>query len=355
MTAKEKKLQIRKEYREYLNIADKRVLDIKKAGIELIDDKEIFVLVNETQNYWISNFGRLINNLRGYFYIHKHISSKKDGKSSVHFTLSYSEQGYRYTKDTFCDKLVAEHFLEQPKRCKRVWHIDKDCNNNYYKNLVWVNDGEYLDLVREVKTVEDLGRRQEYVPYITLKSNIAYSIWNGIYNRCYKPDRSTYGRCYDEATMCDSWLNNRDTFVEWFLSNYYNCDNESMAVDKDLLVPGNKHYSPETCCILPQTLNTMLSNCKKHRPRKWTTGNSDLPLGVRYDEYKQVYYGQIKPCVHDEVLNLSYWETPEQAFEEYKRFKQADILMMAAKYKSKIPRHVYEALIKYDVKPYVED
>jgi len=35
-----KKFQIRKEYREYLSIADKRVLDIKKSGIELIDDKE---------------------------------------------------------------------------------------------------------------------------------------------------------------------------------------------------------------------------------------------------------------------------------------------------------------------------
>jgi len=296
----------------------------------------------------------LINDLRGYFYIHKHTSNKSNGKS-VHFTLSYSEQGYRYTKDTYCDKLVAEHFLEKPKRCDRVWHIDKDFNNNYYKNLVWVNDGEYLDLVREIKTVDDLGRKQEYVPYITLKSNTAYSIWNGIYNRYYKADGRTYGRCYDEATMCDSWLNNRDSFVEWYMNNYYECDYESMDIDKDLLVPGNKHYSPETCCILPQTLNVMLSNCKKHRSRKGINYNMDLPLGVRYDDRVQVYYGQIRPFGHDESVKLSYWEMPEQAFEEYKRFKQADIIIMAAKYKSKIPRHVYESLIKYDVKPYVED
>ena len=38
----------------------KRVLDIKKSGIELIADDEVFVLVNGTSNYWISNHGRLV-------------------------------------------------------------------------------------------------------------------------------------------------------------------------------------------------------------------------------------------------------------------------------------------------------
>ena len=48
-----KKLEQRKEFKEYLSIADKRVLDIKKSGIELISNDEIFVLVNGTNNYWI--------------------------------------------------------------------------------------------------------------------------------------------------------------------------------------------------------------------------------------------------------------------------------------------------------------
>jgi len=50
-----------------------------------------------------------------------------------------------------------------------------------------------------------------------------------------------------------------------------------------LLFPGNKEYAPDKCCILPQTLNTMLSNCKKHRLPKWKSAKMDLPLGVRYD------------------------------------------------------------------------
>ena len=55
----------------------------------------------------------------------------------------------------------------------------------------------------------------------------------------------------------------------------------------------------------------------------------DLPLGVRFDSSMKMYYGEFKPFGHDEVIRLSYWDTPEQAFEEYKRHKQADILILS--------------------------
>lgn len=328
-----KKLQQRKEFREYLSIADEKVLDVKKAGIKLIADDEIFIMVNGTSNYWISNYGRPVNNLHGDFRMHK--------TGYAHYTLS----GIDKRIETYTDKLVAEHFLEKPDKCSKIWHIDRDRDNCYYRNLIWVNNEEYMDLQRGIVLVEDLGRQQEYVPYITLKSNTAYSIWNGIYIRCYRDNR-----VYDGAYMCDLWKNDKDSFVEWWHSEYYECDGESMAVDKDLLYPGNKEYAPDKCCIIPQTLNTMLSNCKKHKT-KWKS-SLNLPLGVRYDRAMKMYYGEFRPFGHGEVIRLSYWETPEQAFEEYKMHKQADILIMADKYKSKIPRKVYEALLKVEVKPY---
>lgn len=336
-----KKLAERKAFKEYMSIADKRVLDIKMSGIELIANDEVFVLVNGTNNYWMSNYGRMTNNLRGYFHMHK--------TGCVHFTLS----GIDTKIETYTDRLVAEHFLENPKGYKKVWHIDRNKDNCYYRNLVWVNNDEYIDLERGILLVEELGRQQEYIPYITLKSNAAYSIWNGIYIRCYKDKR-----VYEGAFMCDLWKNDKDAFAEWWSSEYYECDGESMAVDKDLLFPGNKEYAPDKCCIIPQTLNTMLSNCKKHRSTcrlgKWRKPKMELPLGVRYDSNMQMYYGEIKPYGHDEVIRLSYWDTPEEAFEEYKRHKQADILIMADKYKNKVPKKVYDALLRFEVKPYVE-
>lgn len=168
-----KKLEQRKEFKEYLSIADKRVLDIKASGIELIANDEIFVLVNGTNNYWVSNHGRTVNNLRNNFHMHK--------TGYAHYTLS----GIDKKIETYTDKLVAEHFLERPDKCNKIWHIDRDKNNCYYRNLIWVNNEEYIDLQRGIMLVEELGRQQEYIPYITLKSNAAYSIWNGIYIRCY--------------------------------------------------------------------------------------------------------------------------------------------------------------------------
>lgn len=101
--------------------------------------------------------------------------------------------------------------------------------------------------------------------------------------------------------------------------------------------------------------NIMLSNCKKNRTGKWKTTKMDLPLGVRYDSRKKMYYGEIKPYGYDEVIRLSYWYTLEEAFGEYKKHKQADILIMVDKYKNKAPKKVYDTLRRFEVKPYVED
>lgn len=332
------KAEQKKEFKEYITVADKHVLDVRKSGVELIADDEVFVIVNNTTNYWISNNGRLTNNLRGSFYMHK--------TGYAHYTLS----GTDYKIETYTDKLVAEHFLEKPDKCNKIWHIDRDRNNCHYKNLIWVTDEEYIDFERGIKLVEELGRQQEYIPYITLKSNVAYSVWNGIYKRCYK-DKNVY----EGSFMCDLWLNDKDAFAEWWSAEYYECDGEPMVVDKDLLYKGNKEYAPDKCCILPQTLNIMLSNCKKHKLPKWKSSKMDLPLGVRYDSNMKMYYGEIKPFGHDEVIRLSYWDTPEEAFAEYKRHKQADILMMADKYKNRIPKKVYDALLRVEVEPYVEN
>ena len=161
---------------------------------------------------------------------------------------------------------------------------------------------------------------------------------------------------YEGAYMCDLWKNDIKAFVKWWNENYYEVPGETMAVDKDLLVPGNKEYAPDKCCILPQTLNTMLSNCKKHRVSKGKRVNGvPMPLGVRYDKFRKKYYAVYTPCGHQESVILSYWDTHFEAFEEYKRHKQADVIVMADKYKNLIPPKVYEALVNLEIKPYTEE
>ena len=98
----------------------------------------------------------------------------------------------------------------------------------------------------------------------------------------------------------------------------------------------------------------MLPKRKKHRSI-WKNVRTDLPLGVRYDSGVKMYYGEIKTFGHDEMIRLSYWNTLEEAFEEYKRHKQADISIMADKYKKKVPKKVYDALLRFEIKAYIEN
>ena len=54
-----------------------------------------------------------------------------------------------------------------------------------------------------------------------------------------------------------------------------------MAVDKDLFGGDARVYSPDNCCILPQTLNTLLVNGKKRYCSEKSLENK-LPFGVHY-------------------------------------------------------------------------
>jgi hypothetical protein len=329
---------------------EKGVLDMKKAKIERIRNDEIFLQVHKTENYWISNCGRLINNLRGSYHIHK--------MGNVHYTINEIDiDGSKFQIETCPSKLVAEHFLEPIKGESRIWFIDRDKSNNYYKNLMYVSPFEYSALQEGRMLVTELGRSQVYIPYATVKGNKARDIYNGMYMRCYDMETKKQYPHYAESTMYEGWKKDFELFQEWYESNYYECENEQMVIDKDLLCKGNKQYAPDKCCILPWTLNVMLSNCKRHYARK-TNWKQDkgLPYGVRYDQYKEKYYGQIridKALGGDsQVISLSNWDTPEQAFAEYKRHKEACILLMADKYKDKIPKKIYDALCRVEVEPW---
>lgn len=349
-TVKERRLQERKEFREYIKLSDDRVLDTKKAGIDLLGDDEILVQLEDTKHYWISNYGRLTNNMRKDKSFKFHKMDSENPERCVHWTIvTYDIDGSPIHDETRPDILVAEYFLMNPKRYKRIWHIDENMNNNYYKNLIYVSNEEYELLRKHVITVAELGREQEYYDYNTVKGNPAYSIWNGIYARCYGGSSYMVNRCYDGSYMCDEWKNSRDKFAEWYSANYYECDGERMAVDKDLLCRGNKEYAPDKCCILPETINSALASATKRRN---PYSKKVYAIGVDYDKTREKFFARIMPFGHDKLVKLHYWDTEEEAFQEYKLFKESEIRILALRYRDKIPDKLFDALIKYEVRPY---
>ena len=311
---------------------------------------EVFVQVPDAPNYYISNCGRLINNInrkdKSTFYHHK--------TGYCHFTVfEIDSDGSRYKRDYYTDELVAITFLKQPYGRFKIWHKDGNIDNDWYKNLMYVTDGDLRRLKNGEITWRDLDYRQEYIEYENRASAAAYIVYNGIKTRCKNSEATeSIHACYNDTAMCDEWNENPKSFVKWYLENYYACDGELMAVDKDLFGNGFNVYSPENCCILPQSLNTMLANAKQHyRGRK--DENGILPYGVKYSGKRKKYYSEIALTDTDNKrIRLADWDTPEEAFAEYKKMKEADIKTMTAKYRDKIPEYIYKKLLTVEVQPY---
>ena len=75
-------------------------------------------------------------------------------------------------------------------------------------------------------------------------------------------------------------------------------------------------------------------------------------IGVDYDKARDKFFARITPFGHDKQVILHYWNTAEEAFQEYKLFKESELRILAIRYKDKIPERLFDALIKYEVLPY---
>lgn len=159
-----------------------------------------------------------------------------------------------------------------------------------------------------------------------------YIAWRGMLERVYCGKRQKNYPTYIGCTVCEEW-HNFQVFAEWY------CNHESYGLgydlDKDILVKGNKHYSPETCCLVPQEINCIFNTCGSLK--------RDLPLGVGYKKEKNMYYASIR---NEGVLkHLGYFTTKEEAHEVYREHKQIAVKNVALSYEGLIEAKVFDMLM----------
>lgn len=97
------------------------------------------------------------------------------------------------------------------------------------------------------------------VDYAVCKTN-AYVVWCDMLRRCYSEKYHKKKPTYKGCSVCDEWLL-FSNFKRWFDENYI----DGYCLDKDIIVKGNKVYSPDTCCFVPKCINSLLTNRKMHR------------------------------------------------------------------------------------------
>ena len=113
-----------------------------------------------------------------------------------------------------------------------------------------------------------------------------------------------------------------------------------MDLDKDILIKGNKTYSPEACVFVPKKINSLFTKANNLR--------GDYPIGVSYFKESDKFKSQYKTMDGKEI-HLGLFDTPEEAFISYKNAKEKYIKQIAEEYKSKIPQKLYKAMINYEV------
>lgn len=164
----------------------------------------------------------------------------------------------------------------------------------------------------------------------------AYSAWVGMLTRCYNEKALRRNPTYQGCSVCDEWLI-FSNFRKWFYApeNGYK---QGLHLDKDIIQIGNKVYSPDTCCFLPVSINSVVSN-------KYLTSNK-----TRVRKFYNKFYPVIK--MRDKLVSLGSYYTKEEADNAYKRAKESYVYMLADEsYKNgDITKRVYDAMLNYKMK-----
>jgi hypothetical protein len=167
----------------------------------------------------------------------------------------------------------------------------------------------------------------------------AVKVWGSMILRCYDEKLHNMEETYFGCSVCNDWLL-FSFFYEWFKDNYYELTEERVQLDKDILVKHNKIYSPDKCCFVPQTINSLFTKNNKNR--------GDTPIGVSWINRDEVYRAQCNNGYKKRV-SLGDYSNPIDAFNAYKEYKESVIKKIADIYKDVLNNKVYEALYKYEV------
>ena len=171
--------------------------------------------------------------------------------------------------------------------------------------------------------------------YNCIKNKNIYKKWYNMLNRSY--DNHVSFTSYIECSVTEEW-HNFQVFAEWYEKNYNHEIMQGWHLDKDILIKGNKVYSSETCCFVPQKINCLFIKSNKSR--------GSLPIGVTYNKNRKVYCSRLRK---DSKFVVKYHKTVEEAFYAYKQAKEEYIKEVADKYKDQITSKVYKALYNYQV------
>ena len=171
-----------------------------------------------------------------------------------------------------------------------------------------------------------------------------YRVWEGIIERCTKDALEEKSKTYEDCKVGDDFIYYTN-FYKWITSqeNYEVWKNTpNFAVDKDILCKGNKIYTADKCCLVPNRINNLIKNNSKRR------GN--CLIGV-YLNNNGEYVSQCWNGLLQKNICLGNYSNEIDAYLAYKEYKEKLIKKTAdIEYENGIiSKQCRDALYKYEV------
>ena len=186
------------------------------------------------------------------------------------------------------------------------------------------------------KTVYGVGYLGEgkYKVYIDQEHlEPVYNVWRTLLGRCCTEKHREQFPAYAGCKVCDEWLCYQN-FAQWWNENIYYVGNERMHLDKDIKYNDNKLYSPETCIIVPQSINEIFHISGRKNKDK------DLPYTIKRipkGKYSVSYKGN----------SLGKYDSVEECVDIYMNAKRKHIREKVEEMENEIPDVVKNILLNW--------
>lgn len=219
-------------------------------------------------------------------------------------------------------KILVE-FLDENRY--RNWFEARDIREGVFKNPF-------------IPTVEGIGFIGDGVHNTRLngKQCLVHKVWSDMFTRCYNKNTRKKWASYEGCTVHKEW-HNFQNFAEWYKNHKFY--NKGYHLDKDILVRGNRVYSPETCCLVPPVVNLSVGIMVNYK------GEHDG--GVSLDKRCNKYNSSISKFGKERYLGL--YDNERDAFDVYNKAKKEYMRELAIAHKEAITSKVYEALYNWDM------
>jgi len=165
-----------------------------------------------------------------------------------------------------------------------------------------VNDADYV-VVKNESFYVDGKRKQKAIwrcPF--------YLKWQAMIQRCYSEKYQREKPTYIGCSVTEEW-HTFSNFKKWMEQQEW----EGKHLDKDILVPGNKVYSPDTCVFVDGAVNVFLVD-------RGSAGG-DWPLGVCFRGDINKFRSQCSNPFTKQREYLGYFKDPQEAHLAWKQRK----------------------------------